>query len=59
LTISLIEPVFGNIRHALGLVRFTLKGKEKVNIRWKLYNTVHNLMKILRYGWPQRWCRAD
>jgi hypothetical protein len=24
---GLIEPVFGNIRHALGLDRFTLKGK--------------------------------
>jgi transposase len=48
---GLIEPVFGNIRHALGLDRFTLKGKEKVNIQWKLYNTVHNLLKIFRYGW--------
>jgi hypothetical protein len=35
---GLIEPVFGNIRHALGLDRFTLRGKEKVNIQWKLYN---------------------
>jgi hypothetical protein len=48
---GLIEPVFGNIRHALGLDRFTLRGKEKVNIQWKLYNTVHNLLKIFRYGW--------
>jgi hypothetical protein len=48
---GLIEPVFGNIRRALGLDRFTLKGKEKVNIQWKLYNTVQNLLKIFRYGW--------
>ena len=48
---GLIEPVFGDIRHALGLDRFTLRGKEKVNIQWRLYNTVHNLLKIFRYGW--------
>jgi hypothetical protein len=48
---GMIEPVFGNIRHALGLDRFTLRGKEKVNIQWKLYTTVHNLLKIFRYGW--------
>ena len=48
---GLIEPVFGHIRHALGLDRFTLKGNKKVNIQWKLYNTVHNLLKIFRYGW--------
>ena len=47
----LIGPVFCHIRQALGLDRFTLRGKEKVNIQWKLYNTVHNLMKIFRYGW--------
>jgi transposase len=48
---GLIEPVFGNVRHALGLDRFTLKGKTKVNIQWKLYNMVHNLHKVARYGW--------
>lgn len=45
-----IEPVFGNIRSTLGLDRFTLRGKRKVNIQWLLYGTVHNLLKVHRYG---------
>lgn len=44
------EPVFANIRHALGLNLFTLRGKRKVDIQWKLYCIVHNLLKIHRYG---------
>lgn len=43
------EPVFANIRHALGLDRFTLRGKHKVDIQWKLYCIVHNLLKVHRY----------
>jgi hypothetical protein len=45
-----IEPVFGNIRSALGLDRFSLRGKKKVNVQWNLYGIVHNLLKIHRYG---------
>jgi len=47
---GLIEPVFGNIRNNLGLDRFSLRGKKKVNIQWKLFCMVHNLLKIHRYG---------
>ncbi len=45
-----VEPVFGNIRTTLGLDRFTLRGKQKVNIQWVLYCMVHNLLKVHRYG---------
>jgi len=45
-----VEPVFGNIRSTLGLDRFTLRGKQKVNIQWVLYCMVHNLLKVHRYG---------
>lgn len=45
-----IEPVFGNIRSTIGLDRFSLRGKKKVNIQWQLYGLVHNLLKIHRYG---------
>ena len=48
--IGTVEPVFANLRHAIGLDRFTLRGKEKVNIQWKLYCIVHNMLKIHRYG---------
>jgi transposase len=44
------EPVFAHIRHALGLSRFTLRGKRKVNTQWLLYCAVHNLSKVHRYG---------
>ena len=45
-----VEPVFARITHALGLNRFTLRGKRKVDTQWKLYCLVHNLTKIHRYG---------
>jgi len=45
------EPVFANICSTLGLDRFTLRGKRKVNIQWLLYCTVHNLLKVHRYGY--------
>jgi len=45
-----VEPVFGNIRTTLGLDRFSLRGKQKVNIQWILYCMVHNLLKVHRYG---------
>jgi hypothetical protein len=48
--IGTVEPVFANIRHALGLYRFTLRGKTKVDIQFKLFSILHNMLKIHRYG---------
>ncbi len=45
------EPVFAHICSTLGLNRFTLRGKRKINIQWLLYCTVHNLLKAHRYGY--------
>ena len=45
-----VEPVFADIRSSLGLDRFSLRGKKKVGIQWRLYCTVHNLLKVHRYG---------
>jgi transposase len=45
-----VEPVFANIRTAVRLDRFSLRGKSKVNTQWLLYCTVHNLLKVHRYG---------
>ena len=47
---GIVEPVFGNICSTLGLNRFSLRSKKKVDIQWKLYCMVHNLLKIHRYG---------
>lgn len=48
--ISIVEPVFGNIREQKGLDRLTLRGEIKVNIQWMLYCIVHNVEKIANYG---------
>jgi hypothetical protein len=48
--IGIAEPVFANIRAVKGLDRFPLRGKIKVNIQWLLYNMVHNIGKIMSYG---------
>jgi transposase len=48
--IAIVEPVFSNIRFLKRLDRFTLRGKIKVNIQWLLYCMVHNIGKIVAYG---------
>ncbi len=48
--IGIAEAVFANIRAVKGLDRFTLRGKIKVNIQWVLYCMVHNIGKIMSYG---------
>jgi transposase len=46
-----VEPVFADIRSSLGLDRFSLRSKRKVNTQWRLYCIVHNLLKVHRYGY--------
>ncbi|PVV09505.1 MAG: hypothetical protein B6D72_14310 [gamma proteobacterium symbiont of Ctena orbiculata] len=48
--IGIVEPVFGHICSVLGLNHFSFRGKKKVDVQWKLYCMVHNLLKIHRYG---------
>jgi len=48
--LGIVEPVFANICSTLGLRRFSLRGKNKVNTQWKLFCIVHNLLKIHRYA---------
>ncbi len=52
LRVAIAEPPFAHICHIMGLDRFTLRGKKKVNIQWNLFCIVHNLKKVARYG-PQ------
>jgi len=44
------EPPFAHICSILGLDRFTLRKKPKVNTQWLFYCIVHNLTKVHRYG---------
>jgi len=48
---EIVEPVFGNIRSNKHLDRFTLRGKIKVNIQWLLFCMVHNIEKIMNFGY--------
>jgi len=48
--LGIAEPPFAHIRSALGLDRFSLRGKRKVNTQWLLYCIVHNMAKVHRYG---------
>jgi hypothetical protein len=49
--IAIVEQLFGNIRTNKRLDRFTLRGKVKVNIQWLLYCMVHNIEKIVNFGY--------
>jgi hypothetical protein len=40
-----VEPVFGNHENK-GMRRFTLRGKRKVDIQWKLFMLVPTIEKI-------------
>ena len=46
-----VEPVFGHITDAIGIKRFSLRGKRKVDGQWKLMMMLHNILKIHRYAW--------
>ena len=45
------EAPFGNIKHNLGMRRFTLRGQARVNSEWIFQNATANLLKIHATGW--------
>jgi hypothetical protein len=45
-----VEPVFGNVCGTLGLDKFSLRGKAKVEAHWQLFCAVHNIGKLAGYG---------
>lgn len=47
---AIVEPVFGQIKEALGFRRFSLRGKAKVTGEWHLVCAVHDLAKLFRSG---------
>jgi hypothetical protein len=46
---QIVEPVFGQMKHARGFRQFLLRGLMKVDAEWKLLCLTHNLLKIWRY----------
>jgi transposase len=49
---SIVEPVFGQVKHARGFRQFLLRGIEKVRAEWALVCATHNILKMYRicYG---------
>ena len=47
--IGTVEPVFGNHQNK-GMRRFTLRGKPKVDVQWKLFRLGHNIEKASHYA---------
>jgi len=45
---AIVEPVFGQIKHARGFRQFLLRGVEKVQGEWALVCVTHNILKLYR-----------
>jgi hypothetical protein len=46
---QLVQPVFGQIKEARGMRRFSRRGLKAVDAEWKLMATVHNLMELFSH----------
>lgn len=46
----IIEPVFGQIKEAMGFRNFLLRGIENMQGEWKMICLTHNLLKLFRSG---------
>jgi transposase len=45
---QIVEPVFGQIKQAMGFRQFLLRGLVRVKAEWSLVCTAHNLLKLAR-----------
>jgi transposase len=45
-----VEPVFGIIKEAMGFRRFSMRGREKVELEWTLVTTAYNLKRLFNLG---------
>ena len=46
---GMIEPIFGQLKQALGFRQFSLRGLSSMRGEWRLMATVHNLLKLWRH----------
>jgi hypothetical protein len=44
----IVEPVFGQIKQAMGFRRFSLRGLGKAAAEWAIVCLCHNLLKLYR-----------
>jgi len=47
----IVEPPFGQIKHARGFRRFSFRGLANVRAEWSFVCLTHNLLKLFRSGW--------
>jgi transposase len=47
---AIIEPTFGQIKHAQGFRQFLLRGLKQMRGEWKMVCLTHNLLKLFRSG---------
>ena len=52
------EPVFGQIKEALGFRQFLLRGHRKAQGEWSLICMANNILKLMRAGWSPK-CAAN
>ena len=45
---AIVEPVFGQIKAAMGFRRFSFRGLQAVRAEWNLVSACHNLLKLYR-----------
>lgn len=48
---AIVEPVFGQIKHARGFRQFLLRGLDNVTHEWELICLTHNIKKLFTKGW--------
>lgn len=53
-----VEPVFGQIKEALGFRQFLLRGYRKVQGEWSLICMASNILKLIRSGWTPECAQA-
>lgn len=46
---AMVEPVFGQVKHARGFRQFLLRGRKKMRSEWRLVSLTHNLLKLWRH----------
>jgi IS5 family transposase len=44
----IVEPVFGQVKQAMGFRRFSLRGLAKASVQWAIVCLCHNLLKLYR-----------
>jgi transposase len=56
---AMVEPVFGQVKHARGFRQFLLRGRKKMRAEWRLVSLTHNLLKLWRHEQVQQEAKQE